>query len=129
MSSPSFRVDVQVTYLPHESAPDDELWGFAYTITVTNTGDIAAQLMGRHWVIDDSRGNHQEVKGLGVVGKQPYLQPGESFQYTSGTRIKSPVGSMHGRYFCISDDATIFETAIPAFALKAEGEQTARVLH
>lgn len=129
MSSPSFRVDVQVTYLPHESAPGDELWGFAYTITVTNTGDIAAQLMGRHWVIDDSRGNHQEVKGLGVVGKQPYLQPGESFQYTSGTRIKSPVGSMHGRYFCIADDATIFETAIPAFALKAEGEQTARVLH
>ena len=89
MSNPSFRVDVQVTYLPHESAPDDELWGFAYTITITNTGDIAAQLMGRHWVIDDSRGNHQEVKGLGVVGKQPYLQPGESFQYTSALGLRA----------------------------------------
>jgi ApaG protein len=64
-----------------------------------------------------------------VVGKQPYLQPGESFQYTSGTRIKSPVGSMQGRYFCIADDTTTFEAVIPAFALKAEGEETARVLH
>jgi ApaG protein len=129
MANPHFKIDVAVQYLAHESSPQENLWGFAYTVTVTNTGDVAAQLIARHWVIDDSFGHRQEVRGLGVVGKQPYLQPGESFQYTSGTRIQSPMGSMHGTYFCITEDAQPFEATISAFALKAEGEETERMLH
>ena len=126
-----FRVEVEPQFLPHESEPARELYGFAYTITVHNTGEVPAQLISRHWVINDARGHTEEVKGLGVVGQQPLLQPGEAFQYTSGCRLRTPSGTMHGTYFCVADDGERFEAEIPMFVLDAHGDGagTARVLH
>ena len=126
-----FRVEVEPQFLPHESEPARELYGFAYTITVHNTGEVPAQLISRHWVINDARGHTEEVKGLGVVGQQPLLAPGESFQYTSGCRLRTPSGTMHGSYFCVADDGERFEAEIPMFVLDAHGvgAGTARVLH
>ena len=126
-----FRVEVEPQFLPHESEPARELYGFAYTITVHNTGEVPAQLISRHWVINDARGHTEEVKGLGVVGQQPLLQPGEAFQYTSGCRLRTPSGTMHGTYFCVADDGERFEAEIPMFVLDAHGvgAGTARVLH
>ena len=126
-----FRVEVEPQFLPHESEPARELYGFAYTITVHNTGEVPAQLISRHWVINDARGHTEEVKGLGVVGQQPLLQPGEAFQYTSACRLRTPSGTMHGPYFCVAEDGERFDTEIPMFVLDAlgEGAGTARVLH
>jgi ApaG protein len=125
--------DVVPHYLPEQSAPDNEVYGFAYTVTITNTGEVAAQLISRHWVISDARGHTEEVKGLGVVGHQPLLKPGESFQYSSGSRLRTPSGTMHGSYFFVAEDGERFEAAIPMFVLDAgEGAGTAgtgRVLH
>ena len=126
-----FQVEVQPQYLPDQSAPDEGVYSFAYTITVRNTGDVAAQLVSRHWIIQDARGHTEEVKGLGVVGQQPLLQPGEAFQYTSGCRLRTASGTMHGSYFCVAEDGARFEAAIPLFVLDAsQGEAPApRVLH
>ena len=95
-------VEVEPQYLPDQSEPASELYGFAYTITVHNTGEVPAQLISRHWIITDARGHVEEVKGLGVVGQQPLLGPGEAFQYTSGCRLRTPSGTMHGTYFCVA---------------------------
>ena len=114
-----FSCDVQPHYLPEQSAPEDEVYGFAYTVTITNTGEVAAQLISRHWIISDARGHTEEVKGLGVVGHQPLLKPGESFQYSSGSRLRTPTGTMHGSYFCVAEDGERFEAAIPMFVLEA----------
>ncbi len=126
-----FSVEVQPQYLPEQSEPARELYGFAYTITVHNTGEVAAQLISRHWIISDARGHTEEVKGLGVVGQQPLLQPGEAFQYTSGCRLRTASGTMHGSYFCVAEDGERFETEIPLFVLDAAGTGTGsvRVLH
>lgn len=128
-----FAVEVFPEYLPDQSEPEREVFGFAYTITVTNTGDVPAQLISRHWIIDDARGHTEEVKGLGVVGHQPLLRPGESFQYTSGTRLGTRSGSMRGSYFCVAEDGERFEAEVPEFALVADGgggsDQPPRVLH
>ena len=126
-----FRVEVEPQFLPHESEPARELYGFAYTITVHNTGEVPAQLISRHWVINDARGHTEEVKGLGVVGQQPLLAPGESFQYTSGCRLRTPSGTMHGSYFCVAADGERFEVEIPMFGLDAGdgGVGSTRVLH
>jgi len=97
---------------------------FAYTITVTNTGTVAAQLVSRHWIITDAEHRVQEVKGLGVVGKQPLLQPGESFEYTSGTSLPTAVGTMRGTYQMVAGDGTTFDADIPVFTLSMP-----RVLH
>jgi ApaG protein len=121
-----FSVDVQPQYLPEQSAPEQELYSFAYTITITNIGEVPAQLISRHWVITNAEGEIEEVKGLGVVGHQPLLKPGEAFQYTSGCRLRTPTGSMQGSYFCVAEDGERFEAEIPAFALD---DGTARVLH
>jgi len=121
-----FSVDVQPQYLPEQSAPEQELYSFAYTITITNTGEVPAQLISRHWVITNAEGEIEEVKGLGVVGHQPLLKPGEAFQYTSGCRLRTPTGTMQGSYFCVAEDGERFEAEIPAFALD---DGTARVLH
>ena len=86
---------------------------FAYTITITNTGTVAAQLISRHWIITDAENVTQEVRGLGVVGDQPLLQPGESFEYTSGTAIATPVGTMNGSYQMVAEDGTQFDAEIP----------------
>lgn len=126
-----FSVEVQPQYLPEQSEPARELYGFAYTITVHNTGEVAAQLVSRHWIISDARGHTEQVKGLGVVGQQPLLQPGEAFQYTSGCRLRTASGTMHGSYFCVAEDGERFETEIPLFVLDAGGTGSAgtRVLH
>ncbi len=91
-----FSCEVLPQYLPEQSSPADQQFSFSYTITVTNTGDVAAQLISRHWFISDAKGHNEEVKGLGVVGHQPLLKPGESFQYTSGSRLRTATGAMHG---------------------------------
>ena len=125
-----FTVDVQPQYLPEQSDPAQDIYSFAYTITITNSGDVPAQLIARHWVINDARGHTEEVKGLGVVGQQPLLKPGESFQYTSGTRLRTPSGLMRGHFFCVAEDAERFEAEVPAFVLDALGSGApGRVLH
>jgi ApaG protein len=126
MAKYRFSVDVQPQYLPEQSVPEHEVYSFAYTITITNTGEVPAQLISRHWVITNAAGEIEEVKGLGVVGHQPLLKPGEAFQYTSGCRLRTPTGSMQGSYFCVAEDGERFEAEIGAFQLD---DGTARVLH
>jgi len=128
-----FTVEAEPQYLSEQSAPEEDQYAFAYTITITNTGDVPAQLIARHWIIDDARGHTEQVKGLGVVGHQPLLRPGESFQYTSGTRLATPTGSMRGSFFCVAEDGERFEAPVPEFTLRADGASSgdapARVLH
>ncbi len=126
MAKYQFSVEVVPQYLPDQSAPAQGVHSFAYTITVTNTGEVAAQLISRHWLITDAQGHVEEVKGLGVVGQQPLLRPGESFQYTSGCRLRTPSGTMHGSYFVVAEDGERFETEIPLFVLD---DGSRRVLH
>jgi ApaG protein len=120
------RVEVQPEYLPDQSSPEAGVYTFAYTITVTNTGEVPAQLISRHWLITDAAGATEEVKGLGVVGHQPLLKAGESFQYTSGCRLRTPTGVMRGTYFFVAEDAERFDVPIPPFDL---AEPSSRVLH
>ena len=107
----------KVTFLAEQSDPDKNHFVFAYTITVTNTGDVTAQLVSRHWIITDAEHRVQEVKGQGVVGKQPVLRPGESFEYTSGASIPTAVGTMRGSYHMVAEDGLAFDVPIPAFTL------------
>ncbi|MFO1245974.1 MAG: Co2+/Mg2+ efflux protein ApaG [Ramlibacter sp.] len=123
-----FKVEVEPQYLAEQSVPDQDLYSFAYTITITNTGEVPAQLVSRHWIISNAQGQSEEVKGLGVVGNQPLLRPGEAFQYTSGCRLRTATGTMHGSYFCVAEDGERFEVDIPAFVLDAGGGPS-RVLH
>ncbi|MDA8390714.1 MAG: Co2+/Mg2+ efflux protein ApaG [Gammaproteobacteria bacterium] len=111
------HVDVKTAYLDNQSAPDANRYVFAYTITITNTGSTPARLMTRHWIITDANNRVQEVHGEGVVGEQPYLIPGMSFEYTSGAMIETPVGSMRGSYQLVADDGTYFDAEIPPFSL------------
>jgi ApaG protein len=117
----NYKLSVEVTphYLPEQSSPDDGLFAFAYTVNIVNHGDIGAQVISRTWHIYDAEGMHEKVKGLGVVGHQPLLQPGESFEYTSGTRLRTPTGTMHGSYFCVAVDGEKFDVDIPMFVLDA----------
>ena len=116
-SNARIEVAVKTHYIDAQSAPDQSRYVFAYTVTIRNTGQLAAKLLTRHWIINDANGNVQEVHGEGVVGEQPYLRPGESFEYTSGTVIETPVGSMEGSYQMVTDDGTPFDADIPAFTL------------
>ena len=131
MSKYQFSCEVFPEYLPEQSAPEQGLYGFSYTVTVTNTGEVPAQLISRHWVISDANGHTEEVKGLGVVGQQPLLKPGEAFQYTSGSRLRTASGTMHGSYFCVAEDGKRFEAVIPLFVLEARNgsSPSPRVLH
>ena len=126
MAKYRFQVDVQPRFLPEQSAPAQGHYVFSYTITITNAGELPAQLISRHWVITDATGLVEEVKGLGVVGHQPLLKPGQSFQYTSGCRLRTPTGSMQGTYFFVAEDGERFEAEIAAFALD---DGTQRILH
>lgn len=126
MAKYQFRVEVQPEFLPEQSAPERGVYAFAYTITIANTGTVAAQLISRHWLITDADGQVQEVKGLGVVGHQPLLQPGQSFQYTSGCRLRTASGTMEGSYFCVAEDGERFDTEIAPFLLD---DGSRRVLH
>ncbi|HKQ30392.1 MAG TPA: Co2+/Mg2+ efflux protein ApaG, partial [Burkholderiales bacterium] len=111
------QVSVKAAYLPAQSAPEQNRYVFAYTITITNTGKVPAKLLARHWLITDANNHTQEVRGEGVVGEQPYLIPGMSFEYTSGTVLETPVGIMRGSYQLVADDGTSFDAEIPAFTL------------
>lgn len=110
-------IEVATQYMPEQSDPDEERYFFAYTIKVANIGTVAAQLVSRHWVITDADGRVEEVRGLGVVGHQPMLQPGEAFEYTSGCPLATPVGTMKGSYQMVAEDGTRFEAVISEFVL------------
>jgi ApaG protein len=120
-SKPNYQFTVQVKphYVAEQSDPDNGLYVFTYTITVRNTGQVAAQLISRTWNVNDANGHHEKVKGLGVVGRQPLLQPGEAFEYTSGTRLRTPTGTMHGGFFCVAEDGEKFDVDVPMFVLDA----------
>ena len=117
MADYELTVSVKTQYLPEQSEPDRNNYVFAYAITIKNTGNITAQLISRHWVITDGNNRVEEVRGLGVVGHQPLLQPGEQFEYTSGTALATPQGSMTGEYFCVAEDGTKFDASIEEFVL------------
>jgi ApaG protein len=114
----------KAAYVEDQSDPSKSQYAFAYTITISNTGTVPAQLVSRHWIITDANGKVLEVKGLGVVGQQPLLKPGESFEYTSGTHLETAVGTMHGTYQMIAEDGKAFDAPIPSFTLSVP-----RVLH
>ena len=117
-------VAARTAFIPDQSDVDGSRYVFAYTITITNAGTLPAQLVSRHWIITDSNNQVQEVRGLGVVGEQPRLRPNESFQYTSGTAIATPVGTMRGTYQMVAEDGMQFDAPIPEFTLSMP-----RVLH
>ncbi|WP_295005313.1 Co2+/Mg2+ efflux protein ApaG [uncultured Dechloromonas sp.] len=119
MPDNKYRIEVSPLpqFIPDQSDPDNDRYIFAYTITIRNTGEMPAQLVSRHWIITDAHNEVQEVRGLGVVGKQPLLQPGESFQYTSGSSLTTPIGTMKGSYQMVAEDGTHFEAEIPEFVL------------
>jgi ApaG protein len=117
-------VQSRTSYVEDRSDPSKSQYVFAYTMTITNTGTIPAQLVSRHWVITDANNKVVEVKGLGVIGKQPLLQPGESFEYTSGTNLETAVGTMRGTYQMVAEDGQQFDAQIPPFTLSVP-----RVLH
>ena len=121
----AFEVRVQPQYQPEQSDPAQGRYVFAYQITIRNVGDVAAQLISRHWIITDARGQVEEVQGLGVIGQQPLLQPGESFEYTSGCPLCTPRGTMQGSYFFVAVDGSRFDVEIPIFVLAAEGSSAA----
>jgi len=119
MSKYQFRVEVVPCYLAEQSAPSQGLYVFSYTITITNIGEVPAQLISRTWNVNDANGHTERVKGLGVVGQQPLLKPGQAFEYTSGTRLRTPTGTMHGSFFCVAEDGEKFDTDVPMFVLDA----------
>ena len=121
-----YKVSVasQTRFIPEQSDESNSRYVFAYTITLRNEGSVPAQLISRHWIVTDANGQSQEVRGLGVVGAQPLLKPGETYEYTSGTAIATPVGTMRGSYQMVAEDGTPFEAPIPEFTLSVP-----RVLH
>ena len=130
MAKYQILVEVHPRYLPDQSAPEQGLYAFAYTVTVVNTGEVAAQLISRTWNINDADGRTEKVRGLGVIGQQPLLQPGETFEYTSGTRLHTPTGTMHGSYFFVAEDGERFDADIPMFVLDAlSASGGSRTLH
>jgi ApaG protein len=121
-----YRIEIspRPRFIPEQSNPEDGRFVFAYTIAIRNVGSVPAQLLSRHWVITDANNEVQEVRGLGVVGEQPLLQPGESFEYTSGCALATSVGTMKGSYRMVAGDGTHFDAMVPEFVLAAP-----RVLH
>ncbi len=126
MSENKYQITVvpRATYIPEQSDAEAGRYAFSYTITITNTGAVSAQLLSRHWIITDANNLVQEVKGQGVVGAQPKLKPGESFEYSSGSLLATPVGTMRGSYQMLAEDGARFDAAIPEFTLSVP-----RVLH
>lgn len=124
--SKKYEISVEAlsSYVPDQSDEESSRYVFSYTVTIRNTGTVAAQLISRHWIITDSNSQIQEVRGLGVIGEQPMLHPGETFEYTSGSALSTPVGTMRGSYQMVAEDGTKFEADIPEFVLSVP-----RVLH
>jgi ApaG protein len=117
MTTRGVRVTVRSRYVPEQSAPERDHWLFAYTVRITNEGDTTVQLVSRHWIITDAEGHVEEVRGPGVVGEQPTLAPGESFEYTSACPLGTPFGTMHGTYRMVTVDGDQFDAAIAPFTL------------
>ena len=119
MSGQPYQISIEVStrFLPEQSDPDHSRFAFAYTIRITNVGTVASQLISRHWLIRDEAGALTEVRGLGVVGHQPLLQPGQTFEYTSGSQIATPTGTMRGSYFFVAENGHRFDAEIPEFVL------------
>ena len=115
------RVDVETNYVEDQSDPRERRYVFAYTITIRNEGSVPARLLTRHWIITDSNGKVQEVRGEGVVGEQPYLKPGQRFRYSSGAVLETPVGAMQGSYQMVADDGEQFNAPISPFRLAIPG--------
>ncbi|HXF67710.1 MAG TPA: Co2+/Mg2+ efflux protein ApaG [Burkholderiales bacterium] len=126
MADKKYEITVRArsAFIPEQSDVENGRYVFAYTITITNTGTVAAQLIARHWIITDANHQVQEVRGAGVVGEQPVIRPNESFQYTSGAALATPVGTMRGSYYLIAEDGVQFDAPIPEFTLSVP-----RVLH
>ncbi len=126
MNEPKYSVEVtaQAFYLADQSDEENDQYVFAYTIRITNTGSVTAKLISRHWIITDADNQVQEVRGVGVVGEQPVLEPGQSFEYTSGSSLSTAVGTMRGTYHLTAEDGTRFDAAIPEFTLSVP-----RVIH
>jgi ApaG protein len=124
--SKKYEIAVTTTpqYIADQSDPENDRYIFAYTVTIENVGSVTAQLISRHWIITDASDEVQEVRGLGVVGHQPLLKPGEKFEYTSGCQLDTPVGTMRGTYQMTAEDGTQFEALVPEFTLAIP-----RVLH
>ncbi|MBS0192994.1 MAG: Co2+/Mg2+ efflux protein ApaG [Proteobacteria bacterium] len=116
-STYSFEIEITTRFLDEQSRPGEDRYVFAYTIGIRNTGNMPARLLDRHWIITDANGRTEEVRGDGVVGEQPWLRPGERFEYTSGAVLETSVGTMQGSYGMLADDGTRFEAPIPAFTL------------
>ena len=117
MAHPQFTISVAVRHLPEQTDREAGQFAFAYTVTIKNSGDVTGQLIGRHWIVSDANGHVDEVRGLAVVGHQPLLKPGESFEYTSWTRLATPHGTMRGTFFCMTEDAQPFDAPIAEFGL------------
>lgn len=115
------RVEVDTSYLEDQSDPKERRYVFSYTITIRNEGSVPARLLTRHWIITDSNGKVQEVRGEGVVGEQPYLKPGQGFRYSSGAVLETPVGAMQGSYQMVGDDGEQFDAPISPFRLAMPG--------
>lgn len=123
-SNKNISISVETVYLQQDSEPENNKYFFLYTILIRNLGSVGAKLLSRHWVIEDSNGKKQDVKGEGVVGEQPYITPGEEFQYTSGAMIETSLGTMKGTYRMIDDNDKYFDAQIPEFILSIP-----RVIH
>ena len=121
MEPHKIRVDVDTSYLAEQSNPGDQRYVFSYTITIRNEGSVPARLITRHWIITDSNGKVQEVRGEGVVGEQPHLKPGQGFRYSSGAILETPVGAMQGSYQMVTDEGEQFDAPIAAFRLAMPG--------
>ena len=130
MSAYNVQIDVSPQYLADQSHPLQNVFAFSYTVTVTNRGTVPVQLISRHWLIQDERGHTDEVKGLGVVGQQPLLRPGEAFQYTSGCRLRAASGTMQGSYLFVAEDGHRFDAPIGTFVLESSSSGlSGRTLH
>ena len=117
----TIQVSVETNYLAEQSDPGSERYVFSYTITIHNSGDEAARLLRRHWIITDANGKVQEVRGDGVVGEQPHLEPGQGFRYSSGAILETPVGTMEGSYQMVTDEGRAFDAPIAPFRLAMPG--------
>ena len=115
------HIQVVTDYVDEQSEPDSDRYVFAYTITISNNGNVAAKLLSRHWVITDANGKVQEVQGDGVVGEQPHIKPGDEFRYSSGAVLETPVGAMQGMYRMQADDGASFDAPIAPFTLAVPG--------
>ncbi|CAM3995878.1 MULTISPECIES: Co2+/Mg2+ efflux protein ApaG [Pseudomonadaceae] len=123
MSDPRYQIDVSVTtrYLAAQSQPEQNRYAFSYTVTIVNNGELPAQLLSRHWIITDGDGRVQEVRGAGVIGQQPHIEPGASHTYSSGTVMATQVGTMQGSYQMLAEDGKRFDATIAPFRLAVPG--------